>query len=30
MILVFLTNSSPCDLEQRWYVKTLVYQATQD
>jgi CubicO group peptidase (beta-lactamase class C family) len=30
LILVFLTNFSPYDLEQRWYVKTLVYQALQD
>ena len=30
LILVFLTNFSPYDLEQRWYVKTLVYQAIQD
>jgi len=30
LILVFLTNVSPYDLDQRWYVKTLVYQAIQD
>jgi CubicO group peptidase (beta-lactamase class C family) len=27
LILIFLTNFSPYDLDQRWYVKTLVYQA---
>jgi CubicO group peptidase (beta-lactamase class C family) len=27
LILIFLTNFNPYDLDQRWYVKTLVYQA---
>jgi len=27
LILIFLTNFNPYDLHQRWYVKTLVYQA---
>jgi len=27
LVLIFLTNFSPFDRDQRWYVKTLVYQA---
>jgi hypothetical protein len=27
LILIFLTNFSPCDLDQRWYVRALVCQA---
>ena len=27
LILIFLTNFSPYDLGERWYVKALVYQA---
>jgi CubicO group peptidase (beta-lactamase class C family) len=30
LILIFLTNFSPYDLDQRWYVKTLVYQAIEN
>ena len=29
LILIFLTNVSPYDLDQRWYVKTLVYQSLE-
>ncbi len=29
LILIFLTNFTPYDLDQRWYVKNLVYQALQ-
>lgn len=27
LILIFMTNSTPYDLDQRWYFKTAVYQA---
>lgn len=30
LILIFMTNFTPYDLTQRWYVKTLVYQAIVD
>lgn len=30
LVLVFMTNFRPYDLTQRWYVKTLVYQAIVD
>ena len=30
LFLLFMTNVSPYDLDQRWYIKTLVYQAIVD
>ncbi len=30
LFLIFLTNFSPFDRDQRWYVKTLAYQAIDD